>query len=155
MVFRTLSHPVSIIPTLRAFGQTTQVRCANISTQYIYNIYTMYLQYPHSVSTISTKYNYNIYTIYLQYLHNISTISTQSIYNIYTMYLQYLHNILYIQYLLNISLISTDYLVSAVTDPSPPMSLPHIDPYHSTNVSALAGASTRLNCRVYRSHKLL
>ena len=30
------------------------------------------------------------------------------------------------------------------------LSLPHIDPYHSTNITALAGANTRLNCRVYR-----
>lgn len=46
-----------------------------------------------------------------------------------------------------------DYLEdlrSAVTDPSPPSSLPHIDPYHSSNITALAGTNTRLNCRVYR-----
>ena len=119
VIYWTLSHPVSTTPTLRAAGQTTQVSCAIISAQYIYNIYTIYLQYLHNISRISTHYIYNIYTIYLQYLHNISTIST-------------------------------DYLVSAVTDPSPPLSLPHIDPYHSTNMTALAGATTRLNCRVYR-----
>ena len=37
-----------------------------------------------------------------------------------------------------------------VRDPSPPVSEPHIDPYHSSNMTALAGLETRLNCRVYR-----
>ena len=37
-----------------------------------------------------------------------------------------------------------------VRDPLPPLSQPHIDPYHSSNMTALAGLSTRLNCRVYR-----
>ena len=43
-----------------------------------------------------------------------------------------------------------DSLGWVVRDPSPPLSQPHIDPYHSSNMTALAGLETRLNCRVYR-----
>ena len=46
--------------------------------------------------------------------------------------------------------ISSEDIRSAVTDPIPLQSLPHIDPYHSTNITALAGTNTKLNCRVYR-----
>jgi len=45
---------------------------------------------------------------------------------------------------------SSEDIRSAVTDPIPLQSLPHIDPYHSTNITALAGTNTKLNCRVYR-----
>ena len=50
---------------------------------------------------------------------------------------------------------AVDDLGSAVTDPVPPSYLPHIDPYHSSNISALSGADTKLNCRVYRHHASL
>ena len=39
------------------------------------------------------------------------------------------------------------YDIGSVTDP--PVRLPRIDPHHSTNVTALAGQTTVLNCRVH------